>query len=69
MTLSVALGLLLFLTGAALALTQLWLQLWSPEIFLKLIATVGVLLAIVLVVSFVLRERRETDRLGRKDLD
>ncbi len=66
---SVVLGLALFLAGAVLFLTQLWLQPWSPETFVKLIATDGVLLAIVIVVAFVLRERRATERLRRKDLD
>jgi hypothetical protein len=63
-------GFALFLIGAALFLAQLWLQLWSPETFFKLLATDGVLLAITIIGAFVLRERRETERLhNRKDLD
>jgi hypothetical protein len=56
-------GFALFVIGAGLFLAQLWLQLWTPEIFFKLLATDGVLLAIVLVGGFVFREKRETDRL------
>jgi hypothetical protein len=67
---AVVLGFALFVAGAAVFLAQLWLQPWSPETFLKLMATDGVLLAITIVGAFVLRERRSTDRLrNRKDLD
>ena len=60
----------LFLLGAALFLTQLWLQLWSPELFLKLAATDGVLFVVAVVVAFILRERRESERLrNRRGLD
>jgi uncharacterized membrane protein YcjF (UPF0283 family) len=63
-------GFVLFLIGAALFLTQLWAQPWSPETFLKLMATDGVLLVIVVVGGFVLRERRATEQLHkRKELD
>ena len=63
-------GFALFPIGAALFLAQLWAQPWSPETFLKLMATDGVLLAIVVVGGFVLRERRATDELHkRKGLD
>ena len=55
-------GFALFLIGAALFLAQLWAQPWSPETFLKLMVTDGVLLAIVIVGGFVLRERRATER-------
>ncbi len=34
-------GFALFLIGAALFLAQLWAQPWSPETFLKLMATDG----------------------------
>ena len=60
----------LFLIGAGLFLAQLWLQPWSPDLFLKLTATDGVLFAIALVVAFLLRERRESERLrNRRELD
>jgi uncharacterized protein YbjQ (UPF0145 family) len=63
-------GFALFAAGAAAALAQLWLQVWSPETFFKLMATDGVLLALVVAAAFLLRERRETQRLrDRKQLD
>ncbi len=63
-------GFALFVAGAAAALAQLWLQLWSPETFIKLMASDGVLFAVVVAATFVLRERRETERLrNRKQLD
>lgn len=66
----VVIGFALFLIGAALFLAQLWLQLWSPETFFKLLITDGVLLAITIVGAFVTRERRETEQLrNRKGLD
>jgi uncharacterized membrane protein YcjF (UPF0283 family) len=53
----------LFLAGAAMALAQLWLRLWAPETFIKLMITDGVLLVVVLVWGVIQRERRETARL------
>ena len=67
---TVLVGFALFLIGAALFLAQLWAQPWSPETFLKLLITDGVLLAITIAGGFVMRERRESERLrNRKDLD
>jgi uncharacterized membrane protein YcjF (UPF0283 family) len=53
----------LFLIGSGLWLVQLWLEPWTPQVFFKLLATDGVLLAVVLVGGFVFREKREADRL------
>jgi uncharacterized membrane protein YcjF (UPF0283 family) len=60
-------GFALFVMGAFVALAQLWLQLWSPETFIKLMATDGVLLAVVAAAAFILRERRETERLRNRN--
>ncbi|HTR12307.1 MAG TPA: hypothetical protein VMI72_03380 [Roseiarcus sp.] len=63
-------GFVLFLVGAALGLAQLWLCLWGPETFFKLMTTVGVLLAIVLAWDLVLRETRDAEKLeSRRELD
>ncbi len=63
-------GFAAFLIGAGLFLAQLWLQIWSPETFLKLILTDGVALAVTIAFAFIMRERRETERLrNRRDLD
>jgi hypothetical protein len=59
----------LFLVGAALFLAQLWLQPWSPDLFLKLAATDGVVFVVAVVVAFVLRERRESARLRNRRMD
>ncbi len=60
----------LFLVGAALFLAQLWLQVWQPETFLKLAATDGVLFVVAVVVAFLARERRESERLrNNRELD
>jgi hypothetical protein len=50
----------LFVAGAAIGLAQLWLRLWEPEAFCRLMLTAGVLLALVLAWGVVQRERRET---------
>ena len=52
-------GFALFLIGAAIGLAQLWFRPWDPETCLKLIITVGVLLAIVFAWNLVVREKRE----------
>ena len=63
-------GLALFLIGAVIGLAQLWLRLWEPETFVKLMITVGVLLAIVIVWNLVLREKRDSAKIrGSKKLD
>jgi len=67
---AVLVGFALFLVGAGLFLAQMWAQPWSPETFLKLMATDGVLLVIAIVGGFILRERRASDRLrNRKEFD
>ena len=56
----------LFALGAALGLGQLWLHLWSPETFLKVMVTVGVFLALALAGHVFLRERRDSAHLDDK---
>ena len=67
MSASLALGLGLFLIGVALGLAQLWLQIWTPETFLKLAVTDGALIIVALAWWFVARERRESERLRRDE--
>jgi tryptophan-rich sensory protein len=63
-TVPVAFG--LFLTGAVVALLQLWLRFLDPETFVKTMITFGVVLAIVVAWNLVLRERRDMARLRDK---
>ena len=49
----------LFLLGAAIGLGQLWLPLWAPDTFMKIMITVGILFAVVIAWNLVLRERRD----------
>ena len=63
-------GFALVALGAAGLLAQVWGPVWSPETFVKLMLTDGVLLALVIAATFIARERRETARLReRKRLD
>ncbi len=64
-TLGAAFG--LFLAGAAAALAQLWLQVWDPETFIKLMITDGVLFVVVVAWGMIQRERRDTARLRDKN--
>ena len=57
----------LFLLGALVVLTQLWLQPWSPDIFVRVMITLGVLLAVVVAWHLVARERRDTARTRKLD--
>ena len=52
----------LFLIGAAALLAQLWLRVWDPETFVKLMITLGVLLAVVIAWHLVQRERKDSAR-------
>ncbi len=60
---TVPVGFGLFLAAAAAGLAQLWLRLWAPETFMKLMITLAVLLAVVLAWSLAVREKRESERI------
>src|SRR6516164_8033083 len=53
----------LFLAAAAAGLAQLWLKVWDPQTFIKLMITLGVLFAIVLAWHLVVREKRDSERI------
>lgn len=61
----IALG--LFVLGVAVLLVQLWFTVWSAEVFIKLMITLGALLAVALVVTFVNNEARDLNRLDDPD--
>ncbi len=67
MTRPIALGFGLFLVGALLGLAQLWLEVWTPETFFKIMVTDGAALAIVVVWNFVVREKRDYKKIRGDD--
>ena len=56
----------LVVAGAVVALLQLWLGLFDPDVFVKTMITFGVLLALVVAWNLVLRERSDLARLRDK---
>ena len=60
------LGFALFLVGAALGLAQLWLRPWDSATFVKLLITIGVLLAVDVAWHLIVRERRDSERMRDK---
>ncbi|HVY13275.1 MAG TPA: hypothetical protein VHB73_06910 [Alphaproteobacteria bacterium] len=58
----------LFFAGVAAFLAQMWAHVWSPAMFLKLIITDGALFAIVFVMAFLIKEHRESKKIGRDEL-
>ena len=66
MSAAAAIAVGLFIVGVAGGLAQLWLQIWSPDTFMKLAITDGALIVVALAWHFVAGERRANDRL-RKD--
>ncbi len=57
----------LFLIGAAAALAQLWLQVWDHATFVRLMITLGVLMAVVIGWHLVVREHKDTMRTRNLD--
>ena len=51
-----------FILAVVLALAQLWLQIFSGEVFVKLEITLGCILAVLAVVWFTRKEYREYRR-------
>lgn len=66
MSAAAAIAVGLFIVGVAGGLAQLWLQIWSPDTFMKLAIADGALIVVALAWHFVAGERRANDRL-RKD--
>ena len=64
MKLATLISLLLFLSGAALFLIQLWFQPWGGELFSKLLLTNGILFGISLVAAFLIKENKASQKLN-----
>ena len=54
---------LLFLSGVALFLVQLWFMPWGSELFFKLIVTNGLLFGVSLVAVFLIKENKASGKL------
>jgi hypothetical protein len=57
----------LFLVGAVAVLAQLWLRPWTPDTFVKVMITLGILFAVVVAWHLVARERRDTAETRKLD--
>lgn len=53
----------LFIVAALLFLIQLWFSVWSPDVFIKILITMVVLLGVSLVLTFLMKEADETKRI------
>lgn len=63
MKLGVVSALLIAVVWCLLALAQLWVQIFSVEIFFKISVTAGILLALIVVVTLVVREYLSEQKL------
>ncbi len=59
----------LFVFGVGAFLAQMWVQPWHADIFMKIMITDGALLAIFVVLAFLVRENRASDRIHNSKLD
>lgn len=57
--------LVIFVAGALLAILQLWFSLFDPEVFTKIIITLGILFVVALGVTLVRKEYLEHDKLKK----
>jgi len=46
----------LFVVGVIVGLIQLWLTLWSPELFVKIEFTIGAIFAVMVAIWFTRKE-------------
>lgn len=60
---SIFISALLFVAGIMVMLLQLWFNFWSAEMLFKILATLAAFFVISLVIAFVSKEMRDTQRL------
>jgi hypothetical protein len=49
--------------GAGVFLAQIWFEILRPDVFLKTLVTLGIVLALLLIWGFIQRENRESAKL------
>lgn len=52
-------GVALFIAAVVVALIQLWLTAWSPEVFIKIEITLGGMLAVLVAIWFTRKEYKD----------
>jgi uncharacterized membrane protein len=52
-------GVSFFIAGIAVAVAQLWLALFRPDVFAKIEITIGALLAVLIAIWFTRKEYRD----------
>jgi hypothetical protein len=57
-------GFLLFLASIAVFLLQMWFGIWGAEMFSKIIITIGAVFVICVVLAFLIKENKETDKIN-----
>ena len=53
----------LLVLGAGVFLGQIWFEILQPEVFVKTLVTIGIVLVLLVIWGFVQRESRESARL------
>ena len=53
----------LLVLGAGVFLAQIWFEILRPEIFVKTLVTLGIVLVLLLIWGFIQRENRESAKL------
>jgi hypothetical protein len=55
-------GVALFIAAVVVALAQLWLTAWSPEVFIKVEITIGGMFAVLVAIWFTKKEYKDYKR-------
>jgi SNF family Na+-dependent transporter len=55
-------GVVLFIAAVVVALAQLWLTAWTPEVFIKVEITIGAMFAVLVAIWFTKKEYKDYKR-------
>ena len=55
-------GVALFIAAVVVALTEVWLTAWTPEVFIKIEITIGAMLAVLVAIWFTRKEYKDYNR-------